>query len=266
MKHTPDFSRVNRRTSQQLFIQGFVAAFNTCKGTSYRMRRWPDEENRESEDIDAIAEASGLPDLAIEHTEIHAWSNRKALDHRFDQVITPQEAHFPAGKWPSSILIVDKDAIQPGVNWNEVAENLRKWLCNNLSKLPQGRSTYVAPGVPFAFTIDREDGMRGLTVARWAPPRGEIQLKQDIYRAFDRKKRKLCEYKQRGARTILLLESQDIALTSPPSIKNALSELLNECELEGIDEVWLGRVIEGEASYYFLWSLVDQPPVRRDVS
>ena len=39
-----------------------VERYNTCQGQQYKVVRWPDEENRQSRDIDAYAEtAEGRP-------------------------------------------------------------------------------------------------------------------------------------------------------------------------------------------------------------
>ena len=39
-------------------ILKFIEKYNACQPYEYNVARWPDEENRQSRDIDAIAEAS----------------------------------------------------------------------------------------------------------------------------------------------------------------------------------------------------------------
>ena len=212
--------------------------------------RWPDEENRQSRDIDAVAEASGLPPLAIEHTELHTFINKKLDSARFMQVCAGLEGDLNNAFTANVSMIVDTFAVQPGSDWKGAAQALRNWLLNSVPSLPEGRSDHSIPGVPFRITIFKEaEGPAGFTVGRWTPNVDlAAELEGEYVRALENKSDQLAKYAP-SAETILLVESQDIALVSPAGLFMASLRARKRANAPNVRQVWLAKTYENWVTY-----------------
>jgi hypothetical protein len=60
-------------------------------GTKYGVTSRPDKKNRETPDVDAIAESEGHPPLAIEHTQLLTFNHQMREDAWFRDSIVPIE-------------------------------------------------------------------------------------------------------------------------------------------------------------------------------
>jgi hypothetical protein len=82
------------------------------------------------------------------------------------------------------------------------------------------------PGVPFLVELQRVSGLPMLAgqlkIARFMPPDLEARRLERVRRALDDKLPKLSAWKARGALTVLVLENDDIALSSVHHISAAV--------------------------------------------
>ena len=92
-------------------IDAFVSYLCSCGHPGLKVDRRPDEDNRNSADIDAIAGS-----LAIEHTSIDTLPNQRRDSGWFMQAVGGLEQEFPqkAGKYKiiGELVRVDGDIVR----------------------------------------------------------------------------------------------------------------------------------------------------------
>ena len=133
-------------------------------------------------------------------------------------------------------------AFQKGTKWAAIKDTIRAWLLANASTLPEGGSSYQISGVPFSVRINKDTRLsNSFFVARRAPSDEDIQIELMLTMAgaFDNKNDQLSKYKALGERTVLVLESPDMALVNPASHYKAFLEAQNHATTSNIDEFWL---------------------------
>lgn len=161
---------------QDRVIDEFIATTNTLLKSDYRVTQRPDRVNRRSKEIDAYAQGSDRPPLAIEHTSIESFTGQKLDSARFVKVLGPLERELE-GRFDFGLdLTIRVAAIATGVNWTVIRETTKAWLCKNAQDLPFGRSRYSIPGVSFELLIVKHRDTPGrVLTARFAPPKDETQ-------------------------------------------------------------------------------------------
>lgn len=211
----------------------------------------------------------GGQEYAIEHTQIEAFEGQIRTAEEFGRVITPVTEEL-SGTLPGPAvyyLHFPLDArlgIKAG-KLDGVRRSLVEWVQEQAQRLhdknpdrptreknPSGFKDChegVPPGFPYSVTLHRKahwahsvrhDGV--LVVSRIAPEDVEKLRKPRLQQALDRKLPKLYDCKQEGARTVLVLEDGDIALTDYVRVSQVLSELLIECT-KPADQIYLVETI-----------------------
>lgn len=212
-----------------LFVNFLVNNGNT----GLTISSWPDEENRQTSDIDAIAGS-----FAIEHSSVDTVQDQRRDSAWFLEVVKPLEEEF-FHKLPFRLnLILPYEGIQRGQKWPKITSALLSWIRDESPKLAFGshevRST---PGIPFTFHVIKKRSDRpGLILGRFAP---DIQgLSSRLRKQLDRKAVKLSRYKSEGKITILLVESNDIALMDDSKMWESLKQAYPNGLPDGVDQVW----------------------------
>lgn len=220
----------------------------------------PDEIERNLPACDALAHV-GDRKVAVEHTSIDSVPFQRRDDKRFMALLGPLESKL-AGKLPTPghyQLVIPMNAIPTGINWADVRLQILKWcqeVAPNLEiggprTAPRHFIREVPQGVPFEVTLyrwPRRDGQ--FKIARFSPEdlankRGEV-----IYQALISRGTKVASYRKSGFRTILILESNDIALANASDIGQAFLNAMKKIDtVELPDEVYLVET-EGKP-YYF---------------
>jgi hypothetical protein len=224
-------------------IQLVVDAHNRAVGSSYAITRHPDRENRASREIDAYAESVGLRPLAIEHTEIASLAEQSRDSAWFVAALGPLEREL-GGVFPFHVdIVVPYNNLAPCSNWDRVRDHLRNWLLSNCPALPDGHATIEVPGVSFRLTLWKRrctDGESRVFLMREVPP-GDRQalLLQEMHKGLGHKYERLAEYQAGGALSVLVLQSEDIALVSPQSLYEAYLRATREQPRPALDQVWM---------------------------
>lgn len=133
-----------------------------------------------------------------------------------------------------------------------IRTHLSTWLANIMIRWDQSRGDEAEPrrtvdapaGVPFEVTLvrwHRKDST--LLIARGVPDDLEEQRAARVAEALRRKAPKLAAEKAKGRSTVLVLESNDIALGNADVIADALTTALAACA-EPPDNIYL---VETEA-------------------
>jgi hypothetical protein len=249
----------DRTTHQKEIIQAVLNRYNTTSGLAYSVTRWPDEEERNSRACDAYAESSGQVPLAIEHTLIPSFDLQKKHDAQFMKVIGDLEAELKHSFPFDLSLSIPMFAIQKGQDWLQIKTAVKSWLLANTAAIPAGRSKVSIPGVPFEVELNRDDDLPPLfSVARWLDSSLNIpeQLTGCIAGALADKDDQLTRYWQDGNQTLLILESQDIALVNRGMIYQAFLAAQARVNPKRIGQVWLAETYEPDRDYLFIYCLL----------
>jgi hypothetical protein len=239
---------------QDEIIQRFITKYNEFQEGHYEISRWPDKEDRNTRACDAYAEANRQNPLAIEHTNVETFSQQLLDAKRFMKVIGTLETALKNSFTCQTNLIVPTFAIQPGTNWQAINTALREWLLKSVPDLHQGRSTHEIDEVPFPITIDidRDERMRPVfLVSRWVPPGVDNyhQLTEGMAAALNDKSDQLRTHHEQGVETVLILESQDIALVSHVTLYKAFLKALNRGSTNNIDQVWVAETYQDSCHF-----------------
>jgi len=129
----------------------------------------------------------------------------------------------------------------------------------NIAAIPIGPSKFSIPGVPFEVTLVRDDDMPPFfTVARWLDPALNVaeKLAERLAVALADKDNQLSRYHKAGNTTLLILESQDIALVNQGMIYQAFLAALAKVQPVHLDQVWLAESYEPEKDFLFIYCLL----------
>lgn len=224
-------------------IQRVLDAINGAIGSSYVVTRHPDLENRTSRDVDAYAESSGLRPLAIEHTEILSLQDQNRDSAWFVSALGSLEREL-AGVFRFRLdVVVPYNNVAPGSNWERVRLLIREWLVANCSTLPEGYSKFGVPGVSFPLALwkHRSEGGDGSVLLMREVPPGDCEalLLQEMRRSLGHKYERLAEYREAGAESVLVLQSEDVALVSPQSLYEAFLRATRQQPRPALEQVWM---------------------------
>lgn len=217
-------------------IKAFVSHLRDNGYPHLKVDRWPDDENRTSPDIDAIA---GI--FAIEHTSIDTLPNQREQNAIFMQVIGGFREEF-AGKLPYRLDIwLDFGAIEKGQNWPAIRKGFRDWIEKESPELPYGfGSIDGVNSIPFGFRVKKETRKikRHLGVRFGRSVSEDKTLSLRIREQFKKKAEKLEFYKVNGKTTILLIESDDFQLMNHGIMFVAIKDAFGDGLPRGIDQIW----------------------------
>lgn len=227
-----------------------LRAYNRAMGTSYAVTRWPDAENRESKDIDAYAEGQGSLPLAIEHTRVQTLRDQVRDREWFSTAFGHLECELN-GKSPFTYrLVFPHSGLTPGQDWKTIADSVKEWFLVRAADLPEGRTQAEIAGVPFPITVFKRKSPRPRVVLSRFPPDREVAdaLLAEVKESLGHKYARLSEYRQGGAVTLLLLESDDIALVHETDIYRAVLMSMRDAPRPELDQVWLASTHRDDCS------------------
>jgi hypothetical protein len=214
-------------------VDAFVAHLRDQGHPDVRVDRRPDDDNRGSADIDAIAGP-----FAIEHTSIDTLPNQRRDADWFMRAAGGLERELPGTPASRLSITLQYDAIGVGQNWLAVRAALKNWLTHEAPRLPEGRSIVEASaGVPFRLHVFKASNRpAGVFFARFEPE--DDTLPARVRAAFDRKAQKLAKYQAPEVTTILLVENNDIALMNEVKMFEAIRAAFPARLPSGVDQVW----------------------------
>jgi hypothetical protein len=214
-------------------IKEFISYLNRNGYSGLQIDKWPDEENRNCPDIDAIADV-----LAIEHTSIDTLPNQRRDSNWFSRIVQGLEDEISYQLSFSLRIIFPYDGIQTGQNWSQIRDALRLWIITVAPTLQNGRHTVRGQmNFPFDFLVHKaSDQTPRLSFGRFAPEDKSLPLR--IREQLDRKINKLKPYKEKGRITILLIETSDIALMNEDILLQAIKDGYEGIFPESVDQVW----------------------------
>lgn len=194
---------------------------------------------------------------ALEHTTIDPYPDRRLDDQQFLQALSPLETLIGSSELPPARhyhLLVDVLAFRRLSQKQRLAvsDALAQWIKASASKLrpPEGVRADVLraypPDVPVSVMLQcwrQPESSSSLTVGRLAPEDRELELmrRNRVRALLDKKGPKLQVEHDAGARTILIVEDDDIALSNKSLIEAAIREEISRTSYS-IDEIYLVEV------------------------
>jgi hypothetical protein len=214
-------------------IQRFVSHLAAESNIGLQVDRWPDEETRDSQDIDAEADH-----FAIEHTSIDTIANQRRDFAWFNRAVGSLQAEL-LWKHPFRLRItLPYEVIQLGQQWSKIRAALKSWILNQSPKLSQGCHIIKnVPDIPFEFRVSKWPSQRPKVIfARHTPP--EKSFLKHIKEQLDRKLQKLVPYRNKGKTTILLVESDDMGLMNEGLMVEGIKSSYPDSLPRGVDQIW----------------------------
>lgn len=214
-------------------IDAFVSFLCACGHPGLKVDRRPDEENRDSADIDAIAGS-----LAIEHTSIDTLPDQRRNSDWFMQAAGGLEQELPQKPSFRLNITIEYDAVTKGQDWASIRQSLKNWIIDDAPRLDDGRHVLDhIPGIPFRLHVRKaSDRPPGVFFSRFEPH--DDTLPARIHDLFKRKAKKLSKYHTEGQTTVLLVESDDIALMNEIKLLDAIQKVYPEKPPAGVDQIW----------------------------
>jgi hypothetical protein len=214
-------------------VAAFVAHLAANSHPGLRVDRRPDDDNRRSSDIDAIAGP-----FAIEHTSIDTLPNQRRDSDWFMQAAGGLQNELDHKPPLHLSVTLEYDAVGKGQNWPAMRAALKSWVTKEAPQLADGRSVVEnLPGIPFRLhVVKASDRWPGVFFARYEPE--DDTLSERVKVAFDRKAAKLARYQAPGIETVLLVENDDIALMNECKMIDAIRAAFPAGLPAGIDRVW----------------------------
>lgn len=235
-------------------IDAFVTYL--CKHGYFGLQvdRRPDEENRYSTDIDAIA-----GHFAIEHTSIDTLPNQRKDSDWFMRAAGGLEKELPNKPSFRLNITLEYDAVTKGQDWTIIRQTLKKWITNDAPAMDDGR--YVIddiPGVPFRLHIKKASDRRpGVFFGRFMPDDGTLSGR--ILQQLERKAKKLSKYHNKGQITVLLVESDDIALMDESKMLDSIRTAYPAGLPVGVNQIWYADTsIPSEIEFMDFTSYIEQ--------
>ena len=216
----------------------------------------------------------GTQEYAIEHTQIEAFEGQISGGVSLEHLVRPIKKAI-CGKLPGPAICTiffppDCELIVNKPKLKRHQEKLEEWFRENAPRLYGkiqkgigGKSEDAITAKPCGFQYeiklsclitglpsDQKPGRLG--AGRWVPDNLEALRVERLRRALSKKLPKLWDCESEGARTVLVFESEDIALTGPSLVGDALAGLQGELadELMFPDEVYLVETASIEGPWW----------------
>jgi len=214
-------------------VKAFVEYLRGQGFPDLRIDIWPDDENRNSPEIDAVA-----GDLSIECTSVDTIPNQRRDSERFFKVFGNIAQELPFRVTFRMNITVEYGAVKKGQPWATIHEGIKDWIIREARNLPEGHHVINGvPNVPFRLDVRKMNRRRpGIIVARFAPEDDSLPIR--IRNLFDGKIEKLSKYKKIGKTTVLLLDGWDFVLMNEWIMLNGIEDAYPNGLPQGLDQIW----------------------------
>lgn len=214
-------------------VDAFVNHLRDHGSPGLLVEQRPDEVNRDSQDVDAIAGP-----FAIEHTSIDTLPYQRRDAAWFMQAIGEMRREFVCTLPFRLSITLAYDAVGKGQDWSAIRHAIGAWIAGPAHKLSDGcHMVDDIPGVPFPIHARKSSTRRpGVFFGRYRPD--DDTLPARLKQIMDRKAGKLLQYQQGGKVTILLVESEDLALMNESAMLDSIRTACSGGLPHGVDQVW----------------------------
>lgn len=262
----------NRKREQEV-LGAAVRHMERIKGESLSVVDRPDRRERKRKAVDLIVRGASST-FAVEHTRLESFVEQIEDDRHLLDLLGPiQEMVSNSLPTPGKyVLVVRPRAVKGAKRKQEIQHALVDWIVDKAPALEIGSAATnprhyvreVPPCVPFEATLYRWPGRSGgLRISRSVPEILEEKRLQRVRAALDAKCPKLCKAKEDGYVSVLVLESDDLALANHGFIAAAVREAAQMIG-DGIpDEIYL---VETEIEPWIVQVIKYGPTFHPDLS
>ncbi len=217
-------------------VEAFVNHLKLNGHPGIKIDRIPDEEKVQGDkkkDIDAVA-----GEFAIEHTSIDTVQNQTRDSARFLEVVKDLEEELSGTLDYWLEIAFPYDGVSTGQKWGDIRGALKSWIVNSSKDLQDCNHVKVSiPGVPFNVFISKDNIFdSGLCLLRFSP--SDDNFSERLFKHLSRKAEKISSYQNQGFKTILLVESDDIALMNEDKLLDGIRKGLSMKLPNGVDQLW----------------------------
>lgn len=217
----------------------------------------PDEVERGEKAVDYQFKV-GECIYVMEHTRIESYPKQIEDGRKLFDLLEPIKAGLqdaiPVGRYRLTIKALTSTQLSYKEH-RKIRDKIKAWVMEKAPLLiPTDRKaasvTENPKGVPFEITLTRGvSNTPGVYIARYVPEDLEVLRLQRMKTALSEKCPKLSKAKMKADRSVLLLESNDVALGNVDEIWNALDKALRSRVDDHPDEIYLIET-ESEKRWY----------------
>ena len=247
---------IDRPRREDRAIEEFCRILSSIERHEVVIKSRPDNRGRTGQAKPDAIIGRGSEDFTLEHTSLMSYGRgegkktNKHHEHLFKRYVKPLsieqeiEAHYP-GYWISIDLPLG--AFDEKFDYESTFHLLKQKLIMAVGNTPESyncseKKKFEFEGVPFPVWIARTQYGTWCSIILVAPvDRHEVHrhIEDEIVRAISTKREKLIQAKIEGARTILLLDSDDYSFMNIHILATAFKNAYPRMELEGIDEIFV---------------------------
>lgn len=231
--------------SEEDVIRSAVKKISDCGYGRYHITQWPDKnkKNRNSPEIDAIAEAAENPPLAIEHTRVESFVGQLMDDNRVKLICIPLENEIARDTPMGLSCTIPTLAFIKGFDWNFAANALKSYIIRKSQNFPNGFSSHSIAGVPFRLRIYNDPiKKQPFHIVREKPNSSMIEkeLMASMEKALFHKWERLNDYSLEGYIPMLIIESNDAFVINHIDIYQAFLDVQKMSNLDHLEIVMYG--------------------------
>ena len=230
-------------------IEALRSSMALFRGVPVAITKRPDRDPNGHGGCDAVLKAAS-DELAVEVEILESFPGQYADDAAFRKYFVPLAPGIARSSPQSTIwIVVPVGALPKSTSWPQIAHLLKQGVISELSSM--GREGVTQPqitGVPFRPTIMKRatpPGRPGCMLARADPG---TELEKTISTALGHGNRQLVSYKREGKKTIVVLDSDDVALASPLGIVRSVAAV--PLPGQAIDDVYVARTMPEDVFIY----------------
>lgn len=188
---------------------------SSAQSLNWTVDDYPDRKRTGASACDAILVRDGTR-VAVEIEIVESYAAQKEDDARSHEVLFPAEVALRAAFPDLDITVmIPTKSVPTGIRWHKLRENLSRGLIAAISGRPDDfTDEVILDGVPFKVWIAKHKA-RGeplCNIVRWAPKNDLCEI---VKARLDHAATQLVQYKADGLETMVLLDSDDIALAYP---------------------------------------------------
>jgi hypothetical protein len=190
---------------------------------------WLEDEQPGQSVVEAIA---GV--FAIEHTSIDTLPDQRGVGDQFQRALGVLEFLPVTARLR---ITVPYELVTVGGDWKSYFMTLAQWAVHTAPALADGPYQIDIPGSGFSCSASKDStGTPAVVLYRPAPDDGTLPAR--LGNQIARKMKKLRRYKDEGYTTVLVLETQDVALMNQHKMLEAVRTAVDGAMPEGLDQIW----------------------------
>src|SRR5258708_6312705 len=218
-----------RIPADRAVVLRFVAHLMEHGHSDLKVDHWLEDEHPGQSVVEAIAGP-----YAIEHTSVDTLPNQRGVGDQFQRALGVLELLPVTARLR---ITVPYELVTVGGDWKSYLMTLAQWAVLTSPSLDDGPYQIDIPGSGLSCRASKDStGTPAVVLYRPAPD--DDTLPARVGDQIARKMKKLGRYNADGNTTVLILETQDIALMNQYKMLEAVREAVGRKMPEGLDQIW----------------------------